>query len=73
MWETLGLHDLWGCALQYPRYKKGISYHHKKHIFKYLDHFCAWLEDVIVPIFKNKANLNKFSQFVSNGKVYSAN
>ena len=30
-----------------------------------LDHFCAWVEEVIAPILKNEANLNKFPKCVA--------
>ena len=33
-----------------------------------LDHFCAWVEEVVVPIFKNENNMSKFPQCVSDGK-----
>ena len=32
-----------------------------------LDHFCAWVEEVLVPIFKNKDNISKFPQCVAYG------
>ena len=35
-----------------------------------VDHFCTWLEDVIVPIFKNDRNLVKFPQYVSDGNNF---
>ena len=34
-----------------------------------LDHFCAWVEEVLVPIFKNEENINKFPQCVAYGKI----
>ena len=34
-----------------------------------LDHFCTWLEEVIVPIFNNDGNLEKFPRYVSDGKI----
>ena len=30
-----------------------------------LDHFCAWVEEVIAPILKNEKNLAKFPQCVA--------
>ena len=32
-----------------------------------LDHFCALVEEVVVPIFKNELNMAKFPQCVSDG------
>ena len=32
-----------------------------------LDHFCAWVEEVIVPVFKNENNITKFPQCVADG------
>ena len=34
-----------------------------------VDHFCAWVEEVVVPIFKNESNMAKFPQCVSDGKL----
>ena len=34
-----------------------------------LDHFCAWVEEVLVPIFKNEDNINKFPQCVAYGNA----
>ena len=33
----------------------------------YSDHFCALVEEVVVPIFKNELNMAKFPQCVSDG------
>ena len=30
-----------------------------------LDHFCAWVEEVLAPILKNDKNLSKFPQCVA--------
>ena len=35
------------------------------------DHFCTWLDEVIVPIFMNDGNLNKFPQYVSDGNIFN--
>ena len=40
--------------------KPQLSYCH-------LDHFCALVEEVVVPIFKNELNMAKFPQCVSDG------
>ena len=34
-----------------------------------LDHFCALVEEVFVPIFRNELNMDKFPQCVSDGKI----
>ena len=33
------------------------------------DHFCALVEEVFVPIFRNELNMAKFPQCVSDGKI----
>ena len=37
-----------------------------------LDHFCAWVEEVLVPIFKNEENISKFPQCVAYGKLLTS-
>ena len=34
-----------------------------------LDHFCALVEEVFVPIFRNELNMAKFPQCVSDGEI----
>ena len=38
-----------------------------------LDHFCTWLDEVIVPVLKNDENLAKFPQYVADGNTFNAN
>ena len=33
----------------------------------HLDHFCAWVEEVLVPIFHNEDNMSKFPECVAAG------
>ena len=33
------------------------------------DHFCALVEEVFVPIFRNELNMAKFPQCVSDGEI----
>ena len=36
-----------------------------------LDHFCAWVEEVLVPIFQNEDNMSKFPQCVAYGECHT--
>ena len=38
-----------------------------------LEHFCALVEEVMVPILKNEANMAKFPQCISDGKIFQIN
>ena len=35
----------------------------------YSEHFCTWVEEVIVPIFKNRDNLAKFPRCLALGEI----
>ena len=39
-------------------------------LFSLIDHFCAWVEEVIIPIFKNEKNISKFPHCVAHGKYF---
>ena len=45
-----------------------ISYFQARVLFA-LDHFCALVEEVFVPIFRNELNMAKFPQCVSDGEL----
>ena len=34
-----------------------------------LDHFCSWINEVLVPIFSNEDNISRLPECVANGKA----
>ena len=34
-----------------------------------LDHFCSWINEVLVPIFSNEDNISRLPECVANGEI----